>query len=346
MFTQSMPALINALRQVLPPQAIAPITQALGNCGQPLTHRGGVNFAPPMPRNNNGVFSGRQWDPGRHQSLFPDSSSHSAVDVGGMNVNWNSGNRYDSQFFFPTSQYFQQNQFYGGPTVNTQYANIEYITNQTLEGDTVRVENLTTTVINGDKVPGLPGPAGAPGRNGRDGAPGAPGGVFNAVPQGQFRDLFHLRGIAPRVVAGVPELVPRPHSYVNDARVRALSSVSVPTNAISGASVSVSLAGGSAVIPTGVTFNPDTCSVTFSGTTTVYFATTASPTVSVSTTAASAVTVQALDPANKATALMSDNPTPEGILVELIHTNTANVGVCKTPELRGVVPGVARVFQP
>jgi len=44
MLTQMMPALIDALRQVLPPEAIGPLSQSLGNCAQPLTHRAGVNL--------------------------------------------------------------------------------------------------------------------------------------------------------------------------------------------------------------------------------------------------------------------------------------------------------------
>jgi hypothetical protein len=89
-------------------------------------------------------------------------------------------------FYFPTSQEFTTNQYYGGPTYNVagdtlfnnQYTQNSYVT------------NLTVRTVNGQPAPGTPGdtgPAGAPGEpgaagldgfsgfDGRDGRPGAPG---------------------------------------------------------------------------------------------------------------------------------------------------------------------------
>lgn len=44
MLTNTMPALVSALQKVLPPTALKELTQALGNCNQPLTHRGPVSL--------------------------------------------------------------------------------------------------------------------------------------------------------------------------------------------------------------------------------------------------------------------------------------------------------------
>ena len=63
------------------------------------------------------------------------------------------------------------------------------------------------------------------------------------------------------------------------------SSVNIPTNAISGCSVTVP--GVSVTIPTGVSFDPDTCTVSFTGTTTVYVLASSSVSATVTPTSAS-----------------------------------------------------------
>ena len=42
MYTQSAPSLMNALSGYLPDAAVRAVVQALGNCQQPLAHRGEV----------------------------------------------------------------------------------------------------------------------------------------------------------------------------------------------------------------------------------------------------------------------------------------------------------------
>ena len=201
MLTQSMPAVIDALRSVLSPGELQNLTQALGNCQQPLSHRGSTNFAAGGPPQKGGVYTHSPWDP--QQTSLPSSDSYGNVDIPGMQANWNSGNRYDSQFFFPTDQYFAQNQFFGGPQHYVQnHAHIEYLTNNTFRGGDGGFRNITINeTINGEPIAGIPGPAGGAGRDGRDGAPGFNGfpGRDGALPRGQFRDLRYLRGIAPRI---------------------------------------------------------------------------------------------------------------------------------------------------
>lgn len=327
MFTQAMPSLVDALRPAVQPGAIGPITQALGNCAQPLTHRAGVNFVAPTRRNDNGAYGGgpygngpyaaprgSAWNPALYQNLFPggqlsnSANFHTDVDIGGMNISWPAGNRYDSQFYFPTNQFFNQNQFYGGPTVNVSGGgNIDYISNQYFQGETVETENITTQTLNGDPTAGPMGPPGAPGRDGQRGAPGAPIAPFGALPPGFFREIRYLTGILPRV-RFIPERVSRAHRYVKDAWVRKehlidvptnsikggtvtftpqTTGITVPTNAISGGTVSLSPSPVSITVPTSISFDPDTCSISIDATTSFYAFPSAPSSMSVNGQAAS-----------------------------------------------------------
>lgn len=303
MFTQAMPAFIDALRPAVPSTSLGPLAQSLGNCAQPLTHRGGLNFAAPIRPNQNGTFGSGAWNPANYHNLFPGGfglggggtpynpgSYQSQVDLGGMNTTWNEGNRYNSQFFFPTNQVFTQNQFFGGPTVHVSGGQqIDYITNEYFDGETVNVNNLTTQTVNGDPVAGPQGPPGAAGRDGQRGAPGAPGGFFNAIPPGRFGTIRYLTGRP--TIKGIDERVARKHRYIKDAWIRPSLTVAVPTNAISDAIVTVAPSGHSFQLPTDaisggtltlspepvavtvpltISFDPDTCSVSVDSSTTVY----------------------------------------------------------------------------
>jgi hypothetical protein len=299
MFTQAMPAYTNALRT----GSIFQSMQALGNCQQPLSHRGGVNFAPGPGRNVNGVYSTPAWSPAQYPGLFVGGPS--SADFGGMSATWNAGNRYDSQFFFPTDQFFTQNQFFGGPQVHIQGgAQIDVVNVQNFAGDTVITNNLTTRTFNGDPVAGPPGPAGSPGRDGRFGVPGAPGrpGPF---PQGRFAPLRYLSGISPRVDF-TEEEVSKEHRYIKDAFLAQLVEVQVPT---------------------GVTFDAENCAVTFSGTTTVYALATAitGATAQASSTGTSGVLIKRTD--------------------DDFWAQTPVVTVASKPELKGVVSEQRQVFQ-
>jgi hypothetical protein len=342
-----MPAVIDALRSVLSPGELQNLTQALGNCQQPLAHRGSVNFAPGSPQQKGGVYTHSPWNP--QQTSLPSAGSHGGVDIPGMQANWNAGNRYDSQFFFPTDQYFNQNQFFGGAQHYVQnHAHMEYLTNQTFEGDNLTTNDITVNeTINGAPVAGIPGAAGGDGRDGRDGAPGFPGfpGRDGAMPAGQFKDLRYLAGAAPRINFQNENVIQAPLRYVKAPQVRALVSVDVPTDAISGGSVSFSVAPTAFTVLTGVSFNPDTCSI--SETTATVYGFSSSPSITLSGTPASTVSVSAITGAPQSTAV---EPIPVGVLTNeadgpFLFARAAEVVVCRDPELKGVIPSLARVFQ-
>lgn len=259
MFTQQMPAFADALRGAVPPSAIAPLTQSIGNCAQPLSHRGSVNFSGPMRPGQNGAYRGNStWNPAQYAHLMPGGDARNApayqtaVDIGGMSSVWNEGNRYDSRFFFPTYVDFQTdyyNSHYGGPNVHiTGGANVDHIYNSYFEGQSAKVSGLTADNINGDPVAGPIGPPGAQGRDGERGVPGAPGGFFNVLPPGFFAPINYLRG-RPQIRRN-PVLVARPRRYLKDAWVIGDTQVQVPTDAISGATVSVTLSSASLEVPT------------------------------------------------------------------------------------------------
>jgi hypothetical protein len=248
MFTQQAPALVRALRDVLTPEQLDRVTQSLGNCQQTLAHRGPVNLSPPagIGRNQRGVYGPGAWDPARYPGLIPNAGNFGFYEIGGMDPPvWNSGNKYASAFNFPTDQYFQQNQFFGGPQVYiSQNASIENITNQSFDGDTITANSITVNEFNGQDLPPAAGPAGSPGAQGRPGAPGEAGEV-GVIPVGAFRPIRYLTGQRPSVNV-TPKFIP---PRVTDVWVR---------RAVT------------AVVPTAVTFDQENCAISFSATTTVW----------------------------------------------------------------------------
>lgn len=364
MFTQNMPAFIDALRPAVPSSSVGPLVQSLGNCAQPLAHRAGVNFAAQRKPNTNGTYSGGgAWNPAQYQNLIPGNQYFTNVDIGGMNMTWNEGNRYDSQFFFPTNQVFTQNQFFGGPTINvTGGANIDYITNNTYEGDTVNVTNVTTEVINGDPVQGPQGPPGAAGRDGQRGAPGAPGGIFNAIPPGKFGPLKYLAGNPDPKIDYLEENVMRKHRYIRDAWIRKSIDVAVPTDAISGAVVTVDLTATTLQIPTDaisggtltlspepvavtipltISFDPDTCSVSVDSTTTVYCFPSLPSYQTISGTAASS---QAYTVASTGTVTASVTGVAASAITVIAATTAASTFASHAPSSGFVVKGLDAQF--
>lgn len=367
MFTQAMPAYIDALRQAVPPNAIGPMAQALGNCAQPLTHRGGINFAAPQRPNQNGTFNGGAWNPADYQNLFPggggqnSSNYQNQVDLGGMNVTWNEGNRYDSQFFFPINAEFTSNNFFGGPTVHVSGGQqIDYITNEYFDGDTVNVNNVTTQVFNGDPVAGPQGPPGAAGRDGQRGAPGAPGGFFNALPPGRFGTIRYLTGRP--TIDFIGERVSRKHRYIKDAWIRPSVTVAVPTNAISGATVTVApsahtfqlptdaISGGTltlspepvaVTIPLTISFDAEACSVSIDSTTTVY----CFPSLpSYQTLSGTAATSQTVTVASTDTVTATVTGTAATAVTVIAATTAASTFASHAPSMGFVVKGLDEQF--
>jgi hypothetical protein len=163
MYTQSAPSLMNALSGYLPDSAVRAVVQALGNCQQPLTHRGAVNLSSPQPTNRNGVLNSGSWNPQVYQNTFPQNSSqyyYEAPNIGGYsNGDWYSTNYQGSQFSFPTNQEFAANSYYGGPTFNvggnsffenTYADNANY---QNLTSNNITARNITLQQINDQPLP-------------------------------------------------------------------------------------------------------------------------------------------------------------------------------------------------
>lgn len=249
MFTQQAPSLVRALRDVLTPEQLEQLTTSLGNCQQPLAHRGPVHLAPPasLGRNQRGVYGPGAWDPARHPGLVPAAGNSGLYEIGGMHPPvWNSGNRYASGFNFPTEQFFALNNYLGGPQVYINNSNIENITNQNLQGGTASFNSVAVLNFNGQRLPGFAGPPGAPGREGLPGAPGDDG-ADGLIPVGAFRPLRYLAGNRPRARVR-PQQIP---GRVTDIWV-------IPTV--------------QQEIPTEVSFDPESCDVTISATTTIMVA--------------------------------------------------------------------------
>lgn len=132
MLTQAMPALVKALTGVLPPAAVKQLTQALGNCNQPLMHRGDVQVTPAQLTTRNGVVSGVKngglvgatgWDPRAYANFLPQAGAFNpsaAYDMPGFSNSsqWNQSNYAGNQFSFPLNQAFTLNTYLGAPTFN------------------------------------------------------------------------------------------------------------------------------------------------------------------------------------------------------------------------------------
>jgi hypothetical protein len=232
MLTNTMPSVMRALQSTLDSATLKSFTQALGNCNQPLEHRGNVSLTPPNYFVREGEYYGdtyngyntnnyTQYNPfylnapvtnifGPFNPIFPpvyqpDPILPPDINIGdrrielGDTINNNiNNNLYNNSFFFPTTNNFNNttnNHFGGNTTIDNTYIDNSYTDNST-------VKNFNVTNINGNPVQGPAGPPGqrgSDGRDGRDGAPGAPGAV---IP-------FPLPVITPPNVPSPPQFVPR-----------------------------------------------------------------------------------------------------------------------------------------
>lgn len=209
MLTQAIPALVKALSGNTDPATLQQIAQALGNCSQPLTHRGDINVQPNGPANDKGVIRPGAWNPNdpQYSGLIPPAGSGGMFDIPGWSgSNWNTNNYGGDQFSFPTNQEFINTNYFGGPTNN--YGGNSYFDNST--HNNITVNNINTTTINNQPVapggPTTPGPAGPPGIPGPQGAPGEPGVVFVVPFNLPTFQLSYLSGANPRVNAEEREL--------------------------------------------------------------------------------------------------------------------------------------------
>ncbi len=278
MLTQTMPALIQAMQGTLPPDALKQLTQALGNCNQPLTHRGDVNIQPTTPGNKNGVYGGYDdppWPPDWDRSLIPDINNitnNNMVDMPGFNSgDWNTNNYAGSQFYFPTNNAFNLNNYYGGDTTNI--GGNSYFDNTTTKN--LNTTNINTTTINNSPIPGAPGPAGPAGGRGAGGVPGFPGGFGGGGRAGfvpQYRGVVGVMPIPVDAISGgfVTFSLATDACKTGTIKVTVTPETTVINN-VSGATLdeedcSISLASNSVTVVTGVTatavFTPTAASYT------------------------------------------------------------------------------------
>jgi hypothetical protein len=264
MLTQTMPALVQALSRVLPQQAVSQIAAALGNCNQPLTHRGGVSIQPSNQYLAGGVNYGNQWNPAEYGDIFPtvnqannfggsNQQLQNIYDLANYNYNYATNNYGGNSFNFPTTNEFAINEYYGGPTTYIG-GNSEFVNTVTTN---LTTQNLFTTTINGESAPGTPGargpagPAGSPGPAGRQGSPGAAGAPGISI-QRIIRDPLNPP----------PNLNPRSAPFLRATALRATGelgtdAITIPTTGT-----------GTIDVPT-YTFDPASCTITQSGTTSV-----------------------------------------------------------------------------
>jgi hypothetical protein len=214
MLTRTMPSVMRALQGSLDSQTLKAFTQALGNCNQSLEHRGDIAAQPNNLFIRQGEYGGDTYNSGYSSNNFtqynptfqnffapnfppfnpifpppfsPDpilppviSPGDTNISIGGDINNTFNNNNYNSNFYFPTSNFFggPTNNFFGGnTTINNSTTNNAYTTNN-------NTTNFYVTNINGRPIAGPSGPPGQPGRDGRDGrdgAPGAPGAAFPPI---------------------------------------------------------------------------------------------------------------------------------------------------------------------
>lgn len=256
MLTQSAPAIVNALSGQLPDNAVKSLLQAIGNCSQPLTQRGAVNFQPPgLQQSGPGTYGKGAWNPADYPNVLPNASQAGNLQIvlpgwGGAGGS-NSRNFYGDTFNFPTSQQFALNNYYGGPNVyngGNSYVENSYSTNNTVQNQ--YVQNLYVQTLNGQPLPGAPGldgVAGFNGQNGLDGKRGDAGAAGQAGVNGanglngqQGIGLNGLNGAAG--MNGLNAVLPPPKQRFFVAGVRA------PVR--------------SRRVVRGVSFDPDTCQLT------------------------------------------------------------------------------------
>jgi hypothetical protein len=149
-----MPALVNAMSGSMPQNSMRQLMQVLGNCNQPLEHRGPVAISTNARQSERGVYDGNRWDPNQFQNIA------------------NGPSIFNNNAFVDSSV---NNRFFGGDEFLFK-SNNEFITN-----------NLFQTIIwgtpGGPVFPGFPGFPGGPSGPGRDGSDGRDGiGIGIGIP--------------------------------------------------------------------------------------------------------------------------------------------------------------------
>lgn len=284
MLTQTMPAVTRALFSAMPPGAIAQLSQALGNCNQPLTHRGSVNIQPSEYLYDNAKKPTGQWNPANYRDILPVAGQpYLAGGSGGPGTGgywdvpgwgrpggWNSYNYGGDSFYFPTNQEFQTNNYYGGPTTNIGgNTTFENAFTENLSVTNLEVRNISTQTTNNNRTFNTFGDQ-ITNRNFNN------RNVFN-VDARQTVNIFNQ----PSGGGGDPEnpaLQSRVLRYLSGANPRVdetLVDIEYPTNAIKHVTVAggeISYTTDSVGIPTTFTINDD-CSITAGGVIDITFVT-------------------------------------------------------------------------
>ena len=121
---------MKALQGVLPPQAITQLTQAIGNCNQPLSQRAPSQFSPTIRTNRDGTLPAGTWNPNAYggQLLTPSAVLALLQNRGGANdlvdrpgsdmYSGNSGsNFYGGDGYFSNYGGDIVSQFMSGPSI-------------------------------------------------------------------------------------------------------------------------------------------------------------------------------------------------------------------------------------
>jgi hypothetical protein len=239
-----MPALAQALSGALPEAALRQLMQALGNCQQPLTHRGAVNLQSPVSTGAGALARPGTWSPSAFSRLMPTAGQDVRVDIAGNTVNNNTQNYGGHQFSFPLDQAFTYNSYFGGDTFNvagdSRFDN-SFHTNFT--ADNSRITNLTVEniTINNPAGPTPMDPGGGGGVGG-DGGGGDGGGGFGGG-GGPF--IFPLPAVT-QVSTFLKDVTVRGTVAVNEAGTVTNKTVDV-TNKVVSTPVSVT---GTVTVPT------------------------------------------------------------------------------------------------
>ena len=166
-----MPALASALAGDMPQQAVRALMQAIGNCNQPVSQRGGVN-AQDTRRLPNGIAESRTWNSYEYNDILPYAGQDPLAGrpgssmvlpnlPGHSNGDWNTSN-YFSSFSFPTNNEFNSNNLFRN--VTNHFGGDSFF-------ESVTVNNIS---FGGGRA-GRDGRDGAAGTAGRDGLTGAAG---------------------------------------------------------------------------------------------------------------------------------------------------------------------------
>lgn len=202
MLTQAMPALASALQGVMPEAAVRQVMQALGNCNQPLEHRGPVSFRPSdqFRQSEPGVYRGGAWNPNEYQSLV---DAPQALNNRGFVDTPYTQNRYGDSIYETTNNHFGGDNFLLNTSAEfaSNFFQTFFVIGQPGGGASFPNQNNfafqggSSSLSFGDtgSYYGRDGVDGAAGLNGVDGAPGA-----NGIDGARGRDGFGVIGPAGR----------------------------------------------------------------------------------------------------------------------------------------------------